>query len=290
MAATSTKLGSKADAGRSKVQHVLTLAVCSPIVGITRSARTDDALTPRLDGRTGLNKGVIDYSLTEGISNGKCRVIPAWIREVSMKLRSFIMLGTALAFAAPTVAEAAVITYSDRASFNAAVTVSQTEDFNSLVVFVQPNPLVIGDLSFKSSDNSGLHRSVGFNLPGQYLAAQNSGYIQIDIAPGSDSIGLDVSNLFGTKNFTYELSDASGVIGTGSFSRSNAFQFIGFTSTNSDIVQLDIIGEGGTFEAIEDVAIGNADAAVPLPAAFIFGAMSVSILGGLSLRRKSASA
>ena len=74
IAAIPTKLGSKADAGRSKAQHVLILAVCSPIVGTTRSARTDDALNPRLGGRTGLNDGIIDDSLTGGISNGKCRL------------------------------------------------------------------------------------------------------------------------------------------------------------------------------------------------------------------------
>ena len=74
MVATLTKLGKEAEADRSTVQHALILAVCSPIAGITCSARTDGALNPRLDGQTGSNDRGIDDSLLGGNLNGKCRV------------------------------------------------------------------------------------------------------------------------------------------------------------------------------------------------------------------------
>ena len=73
MAATPTKLSSEADVGRSKAQHVVILAFCSKIAGITYSASTNTALAPRLAAETGLNDGVFVNNLTEGVSNGKCR-------------------------------------------------------------------------------------------------------------------------------------------------------------------------------------------------------------------------
>jgi len=74
MAATPTKLSSEADVGRSKAQHVVILAFCSKIAGITYSASTNTALAPRLAAETGLNDGVFVNNLTEGVSNGKCRI------------------------------------------------------------------------------------------------------------------------------------------------------------------------------------------------------------------------
>ena len=74
MAATPTKLSSEADVGRSKAQHVVILAFCSKIAGITYSASTNTALAPRLAAETGLNDGVFVNNLTEGVSNGKCRL------------------------------------------------------------------------------------------------------------------------------------------------------------------------------------------------------------------------
>ena len=75
MAATPTKLSSEADVGRSKAQHVVILAFCSKIAGITYSASTNTALAPRLAAETGLNDGVFVNNLTEAVSNGKCRVM-----------------------------------------------------------------------------------------------------------------------------------------------------------------------------------------------------------------------
>ena len=81
MAATPTKPWNEAEAGDSKDQHAVILAFCSPIAAITRSARTDGALNPRLAGQTWLNDGIIDDIVTERVSNGKSRVMIKIFRE-----------------------------------------------------------------------------------------------------------------------------------------------------------------------------------------------------------------
>ena len=72
MAATPTKLSSEADVGRSKAQHVVILAFCSKIAGITYSASPNTALDPRLGAKTGLNDEVFVNKLTASVPNGKC--------------------------------------------------------------------------------------------------------------------------------------------------------------------------------------------------------------------------
>ncbi len=76
MAATPTKLSSEADVGRSKAQHVVILAFCSKIAGITYSASPNTALDPRLGAKTGLNDEVFVNKLTASVPNGKCQVRP----------------------------------------------------------------------------------------------------------------------------------------------------------------------------------------------------------------------
>jgi hypothetical protein len=83
MAATPTKLSSEADVGRSKAQHVVILAFCSKIAGITYSASPNTALDPRLGAKTGLNDEVFVNKLTASVPNGKCQ-----IQEIAMTLNS----------------------------------------------------------------------------------------------------------------------------------------------------------------------------------------------------------
>ena len=74
MAATPTKLSSEADVGRSKAQHVVILAFCSKIAGITYSASPNTALDPRLGAKTGLNDEVFVNKLTASVPNVKCQL------------------------------------------------------------------------------------------------------------------------------------------------------------------------------------------------------------------------
>ena len=85
MAAITTKLSSEAEAGESTYQHAPILPICSPIADITRSARSDGALNPRLNGQTELNDRIFADNLTGGVSNGECRVTK-WVHIVKQLL------------------------------------------------------------------------------------------------------------------------------------------------------------------------------------------------------------
>ena len=85
--ATPTKPWNEAEAGGSKDQHALILAFCSKIAGTTGSARADGALNPRLGGQIELNNGIIDDSLTAGVSNGKSRLICLPNGNFGLKIR-----------------------------------------------------------------------------------------------------------------------------------------------------------------------------------------------------------
>ena len=89
MAATPAKLGSEADAGRSKAQHAVILAVCSQIEGITYSASPNTALGTRLGAKTGLNDGVFVNNLTRRVPNGKCQIINTSLPGLSVWRRHF---------------------------------------------------------------------------------------------------------------------------------------------------------------------------------------------------------
>jgi hypothetical protein len=98
MVATPTKLGSEAEAGRSKAQHAVILTFCSQIAGITCLARPNTALNHRMVDETGLNVGVLVNSLTGGVPNGECRVKAIHSRETITveRMLGFGALGAAV--------------------------------------------------------------------------------------------------------------------------------------------------------------------------------------------------
>jgi|GEM_PF-2934686 len=71
MVATPARLGNKADGGRSNAQHVLILAFCSAVGGITNSEPVATDLTDRLGKET---SGILDYGLTHNWSDGESRI------------------------------------------------------------------------------------------------------------------------------------------------------------------------------------------------------------------------
>jgi len=81
MAAAPGKRREDVEAGHSKAQHALILAVCSKVGGITHSKRADADLTRRTDKETGLSNGISGYNLTEGVPNGECRLSTFSVRE-----------------------------------------------------------------------------------------------------------------------------------------------------------------------------------------------------------------
>lgn len=185
---------------------------------------------------------------------------------------------------APLSARAGVLTFTDRASFESSINVTQFTDFESLTNFRQPQPLVIGNASFFSTDDSGLFRTEGFGRPSVYLAAQNDGGIRIDIAPGTNAVGTNIGSLFGFPEFTYTLEDAFGVVASGSFVAANDNStFLGWTSNVGDLRRLTILSTNtsgtGSFEAIDNFTLGSTPGAptVPEPASMVI--LSTGVIG-----------
>lgn len=187
--------------------------------------------------------------------------------------------------------QAAVVTYTDRSSFEANTSTNQFIDFESLVGFAQPRPLVIGNASFFNTDDVvGLYRTTGFGAPTVSLAAQNRGGIQIEIAPGATAVGTNIGSIFGpTENFFYDLKDSFGTVASGRFTalKDNS-TFLGWTSDMGDLRSLTIIGPGDAFEAIDNFTLGTvSNAAVPEPSSLaIFGIWTYFAGIGAARRRR----
>lgn len=185
----------------------------------------------------------------------------------------------------------AALVYTDKASFEAAVTIGQTIDFEAGFISGE-NSITFGDATFVSTDGTGLHRTIGFGASTVRLAAQNSGGIRIDLAPGWTAIGMDVGELFsGVSYGTFTLRDAgNNIIDThtmevGYFGPSPSF--FGLIN-NADIVslQFDIFNGSNEFETIDNVMLANATSAVPVPAAvWLFGSGLIG-LAGVAGRKK----
>ena len=189
-------------------------------------------------------------------------------------------------------ASALVVQYSDRTTFDNAITIDSQIDFNSLAGSLQPNPLVIGKASFVSTDGTGLFRTTGIGLPGIYLAAQNFGGIRIDLDSGISAIGFDLAKFFGLglTDFSITVSDGTSDIASATVAIGNFFSFLGFTSDATDISSITIIStvavNNGSFEAIEDVTLGVFGQVETVPAP---GGVAILLLGlaGLGFMRRS---
>lgn len=202
-------------------------------------------------------------------------------------MRALIATLGACAFSI-SAAQAATI-YDDRSAFEAAVSIAETQDFTGESGRL-PNPRLLGDVSYISSDDSGLFfEEALFGLSGGFLYAGNTGFIRMEVAAGHTAFGLDVSDLFsGTNSFAYQVYDASaGVIASGSFLRNNAFGFFGVTSDGADIRTVDIQSIGD-YEAIDNVVLGTAlDAQVPVPAALPLLGLAAAGLAMVGGRRRA---
>ena len=189
------------------------------------------------------------------------------------------------------VANATVVQFSDRATFDSAIFFDSQINFDSLVDGDQPNPLMLGDASFIPIDGPALKKYTdAFGLPGEFLANPNSGGIRIELPAGLSAIGFDVANLLGLGgNFRFTLSDGVTVIADVARVETNSFSFIGFTNDMGDIRSLEIFnrsGGNGTFEAVDNVTLGTLTA-VPIPAAvWLFGSGLIGLIG-VARRKKS---
>lgn len=214
-----------------------------------------------------------------------------------------------------TVANAALMQFSDRAVFESNISMVQEIDFDSLGGGIQSNPLVIKDVfdaenaAFWSTDGTGLYGySNVFGLPGKYLAAPTRGDIQIVFGDDVSAIGLDVGVLsFDANNpvnatYRFELKhkDLPG-LSSGFFNVGGGeFSFLGFVSDLGDLEFLNLIITSGTpstppsnlldgtGEAIDNVTLGVAalPSTVPVPAALPLFGTGIAFLSFMNWRRR----
>jgi hypothetical protein len=86
MVATPAKFGNKAEAGRSKAQHVPILTFSRKVGGIKSSEPVAAGLTGRIGKETGLISGIFAYNLTNNWPNGECRINNYDLYQSSKKL------------------------------------------------------------------------------------------------------------------------------------------------------------------------------------------------------------
>lgn len=190
-------------------------------------------------------------------------------------------LAVSLAMVSPS--SAAVMEYSNRASFEAALVSSTTFDFESLPSgtasllgsFTGTDETVptFGDATVESTDGTGIFATDGFGAPTRQIGSQNSGGVLISLAPGYRALGMDIGALLGSSTFDYTLTGTSGVLLSGSLNvvendllGTPDTSFFGYVSDSEELVSLlieRVVGGGSDFETIDNLTYGNP---VPEPA------------------------
>ena len=204
-----------------------------------------------------------------------------------MKLKSITLTTAALLLS--TSVNAALL-FTNRISFESAVTVGQFIDFEA--PFSNGSSITFGDATFISTNNTGLFRTNAneFGSLETRLASQNTDGIRIELASGWTSLGLDVGELFaGASTGTFTLRDSSNTIidsitlDIGHFGPTPSF--IGWIN-DVDIGSMEFFASGtNSFEAIDNVILSNTISAVPVPAAaWLFGSGIIGLIG--FVRRK----
>lgn len=224
-----------------------------------------------------------------------------------------------------TAANAALVQFNDKVQFNANILSEiQFIDFDS-------NDLSAGTLGhdffildafdnenayFDTTDGAGpyLMTNPNYGLPTKYMAAPNTGDLQITFGEGVSAIGLDVGvlgdpNEFPVNNppgatYSYVLQymEASIVsVSSGTFNVGGGmFSFLGLVSDFGDLIQLDLKitsdplnsspnnAINGTGEAIDNIILGVAapQSVVPVPAALPLFGTGIAFLGFMGWLRK----
>ncbi len=195
-------------------------------------------------------------------------------------------------------ANAALITYTDRASFEASYPGLQTEDFEDVTDIsqvlsstnIEPGvtfSLTSGTNAYLAApeQSSNPSQAIGVNLP------RSAGWA-MDFSIPVDAVALDIfQNNGGGSQFGYDIFasvDVFGVAGLlGSFNvtvPSGSAGFMGVFS-NSDLITRLTINESNSFDVIDNVSFGRVSS-VPVPAAaWLFGSGLIGLIG---MRKKSA--
>jgi hypothetical protein len=197
--------------------------------------------------------------------------------------RTFVFSLVLLAMA--HTAGATVIFFTDRTSFQNAVTVTQTVDFESSFPF-QNTAITFGDATFVSTDGSGIERQDADGTQGNpttILAALNFGGIRIDLKPGHFAIGMDLGELFDPASGQFTLTSSSSALLDSRTTTVELFgnnpSFAGWIST-VEIGSLEFlnVGQVGN-EAIDNVTLGEVGPTVDVPAPATLALLSLGLAG-----------
>lgn len=196
-----------------------------------------------------------------------------------------LMAASALASALAGAASGAVIEYTDRASFEAALGSFTLLDFENLGNQVNLGTSVdFGDFNFSNPGGSWAICCGNFGAPTGQLGDQNNGNTTISLKPGYKGLGMDIGLLFGAGSVNLTLRDSFGNIvasGNRAVSDNDALgqpgsTFYGWISDSDDLGTL-TLNQGG-FPTIDNAIFGNR---VPAP-----GAAAILGLAGLTAARR----
>jgi hypothetical protein len=204
--------------------------------------------------------------------------------------------------------QAVFMTYTDRATFDAAAPGLPVETFenNSAAGIVSfPDPLdsttnngtfapgdILPGISFSVIDNGGSGDlvllpagSLGGGAPPTDVVGPNTFVeaLQIDLLPAVTAIGLDVFGLANPNNLNVSFFDGGSLLGSVTVFAGSTATFVGATNFGGSITRVTTnLSDVG--ELVDDVAFGT-PAAAPSPS--VFSLMAIG-LGGLVARRKGA--
>jgi len=189
-------------------------------------------------------------------------------------------------------ANAAVITYTDRSAFEAALSTSTLLDFEGLAAGLATNlgtSISFGDLTYA---NSGAVWSTAFHgAPTIQVGDQNDQNTVISLTAGYDGLGMDLGLLFGAGFISVELRDVTNnLIYSDTLSVTDndnlgtpATTFFGFINDSGDIGSLTLLSGG--FPTTDNVIFGSA-ATVPEPSSALL--LGLGALGFVSRRKRTA--
>ncbi len=203
-----------------------------------------------------------------------------------MNTRFIKMLVLAICFSSSSV-NAALITFTDRASFEAALATSVLEDFESLGTTSTSQNLgtsvSFGDVTIANPGN--VWATAGFGATTVQVGDQNNRDTLLTLAPGYNALGMDMGLLFsgGTINVILKdvlnntlLSQGLSVTDNNNLGTAST-TFFGFISDSADLQSLTLLSGG--FPTIDNLIIGTTEK-IPEP-----GMLSLFAMGLFFLRR-----